>query len=217
MRHPIAHSGEHTTAAAHDAMADMGMGHGAMGRGAGMDSHAMARHMRNRFWLAFLFTLPVLLLSPVAGLRPLVTLPPSVSTEVVLFVLASGAILYPVWPFAMGAVQALRRGAADMAVLVMLSVVTGYVFSVGATFFYGGPQFYEAASMLLVFVLLGHWLEMRARVGATDAIRGLLDLAPPKATVVRNGQELEIPTAGVRVNDLIMVRPGARSRSTARS
>jgi Cu2+-exporting ATPase len=116
-----------------------------------------------------------------AGLNPLVTLPPSVNTDVVLFVLASGAILYPVWAFAVGAVQAMRRGAAEMFVLVMLSVVTGYVFSVSATFFYGGPQFYEAASMLLVFVLLGHWHEMRARVGATDAIRGLLDLAPPKA------------------------------------
>lgn len=127
-----------------------------------------------------------------------------------LFVLASGAILYPVWPFAVGAVHALRRGSANMAVLVMLSVVTGYVFSVGSTFFYGGPQFYEAASMLLVFVLLGHWFEMRARVGATDAIRRLLDLAPPKATVLRNGQDFEIPTAEVQVNDLIIVRPGGK-------
>jgi P-type Cu2+ transporter len=109
-----------------------------------------------------------------------------------------------------GAVHALRRGAANMAVLVMLSVVTGYIFSVGSTFFYGGPQFYEAASMLLVFVLLGHWLEMRARVGATDAIRGLLDLAPTKATVLQDEQELEIPTAEVQVNDLIVVRPGGK-------
>jgi Cu2+-exporting ATPase len=188
----------------------MGIGHGAMGHGTGMDSHAMARYMRNRFWIALIFTLPVLLLSPMAGLRPLVTLPSSVNTDVVLFILASGAILYPVWPFAMGAVQALRHGAANMSVLVMLSVVTGYVFSVGATFFYGGPQFYEAASMLLVFVLLGHWLEMRARVGATDAIRGLLDLAPPKATVLRNGEEVGVPTAEVAVNDLIIVRPGGK-------
>jgi P-type Cu2+ transporter len=210
MSHPIPHAGEHKTAADPNAMADMDMGHGAMGHGAGMDSHAMARHMRDRFWIALLFTLPVLLLSPMEGLSPLVALPQSVNTEVVLFVLASGAILYPVWPFAVGAVHALRRGAANMAVLVMLSVVTGYVFSVGSTFFYGGPQFYEAASMLLVFVLLGHWLEMRARVGATDAIRELLDLAPPKATVLRNGQELEIPTAEVRVNDLLIVRPGGK-------
>ena len=102
MRHPIQHSGEPKTPAAHDAMAhDMGMGHGA-----GMDPHAMSHDMRNRFWIAVLFTLPVLLLSPMAGLSPLVTLPPPVNTDVVLFVLASGAILYPVWPFAVGAVHA---------------------------------------------------------------------------------------------------------------
>jgi cation transport ATPase len=95
----------------------------------------------------------------------------------------------PCRPFAVAAVRALRKGVANMAVLVMLSVGTGYLFSVGSTFIYGGPQFYEAASMLLVFILLGHWLEMRARAGATDAIRGLLNLAPPKATVLRNGQE----------------------------
>ena len=60
-----------------------------------------------------------------------------------------------------------------MAVLVVLSVGTGYLFSVGSTFFFEGEQFYEAAAMLLVFILLGHWLEMRARAGASEAIRAL--------------------------------------------
>ena len=135
-------------------MAQIGVEHGTIEHRAGMHSHAMARDMRNRFLIALLFTVAVLLLSPMAGLRPLVALPPSVNTNLVVFVLASGAILYPVWPFAVGAMHALRRGAADMSVLIMLSVVTGYLFSMGATFFYGGPEFYEAASMLLVFVLL---------------------------------------------------------------
>ncbi len=204
---PAAHEaprGKAKVAPAHEAMAHE------MGHAGGMDAHAMARDMRNRFWVALVFALPVVLLSPMAGMRALITLPPSVDPDVVLFVLASGAILYPAWPFAVAAVRALRKGVANMAVLVMLSVGTGYLFSVGSTFIYGGPQFYEAASMLLVFILLGHWLEMRARAGATDAIRGLLDLAPPKATVLRNGQELEIQTAEVRVNDLIIVRPGGK-------
>jgi P-type Cu2+ transporter len=79
-----------------------------------------------------------------------------------------------------------------MAVLVILSVGTGYLLSVGATFFFEGEQFYEAAAVLLVFILLGHWLEMRARPGASEAIRALLDLARPMATVLRNGREFEI-------------------------
>jgi Cu2+-exporting ATPase len=72
----------------------------------------------------------------------------------------------------------------------------------------GGDTFYEAATVLAAFVLLGHWFEMRARGGANDAIRTLLDLAPPKATVVRDGETLELPTAEVVVGDLLLVRPG---------
>src|SRR6516165_1433091 len=125
-----------------------------------------------------------------------------------LFFLASAAILYPAWPFVIAAIRALRNGILNMAVLVLLSVGTGYVFSVGATFFFKGDQFYEASAVLLVFVLLGHWLEMRARAGASRAIRALLDLAPPMATVLRDGREVEIPTAEVLVGETVVVRPG---------
>ncbi|HEU4693443.1 MAG TPA: heavy metal translocating P-type ATPase [Vicinamibacterales bacterium] len=181
-----------------------------MGHGAGVDAHAMARDMRNRFFIALLFSVPVFLLSPMGAMGAAVELPPSWDLEVVLFGLASGAILYPAWPFAIASIRAIRRGIANMAVLVMLSVGTGYLFSVGSTFVYGGPQFYEAVSVLLVFILLGHWLEMRARAGATDAIRSLLDLAPPKATVIRDDREIEIPTAEVQAGELVIVRPGGK-------
>jgi P-type Cu2+ transporter len=127
-----------------------------------------------------------------------------------LFFLASAAILYPVWPFVVAAIRALRNGVLNMAVLVVLSVGTGYLFSVGATFFFEGEQFYEAAAVLMVFILLGHWLEIRARAGASEAIRALLDLAPPMATVVRDGREHEIPTAEVLVDDTVVIRPGNR-------
>ena len=64
--------------------------------------------------------------------------------------------------------------------------------------------------MLTAFVLLGHWFEMRARGGANDAIRTLLDLAPPKAVVLRDGEPVEVPTAEVVVGDLLLIRPGAK-------
>jgi Cu2+-exporting ATPase len=95
-----------------------------------------------------------------------------------------------------------------MAVLVVLSVGTGYVFSVGSTFFFPGVQFYEAVAVLLVFILLGHWLEMRARAGASAAIRALLDLAPPMATVIRDGQDVEVPTSEVLEGEIVLIRPG---------
>jgi len=64
--------------------------------------------------------------------------------------------------------------------------------------------------VLLVFILLGHWLEMRARAGANDAIRALLDLAPAMANVVRDGKEVQVPTAEVLAGDIVVVRPGER-------
>lgn len=179
-----------------------------MGHGAGMDMQAMARDMRNRFLIALGFTIPIFFLSPM-GMDSIKISPPfGLRLDLVLFVLASGAILYPVWPFVVAAYRALRNGVANMAVLVVLSVGTGYLFSVGSTFIYGGDQFYEAAALLLVFILLGHWLEMRARAGASEAIRALMDLAPPKATVLRDGKELEVPTADITSGETVVIRPG---------
>ena len=62
--------------------------------------------------------------------------------------------------------------------------------------------------MLLVFILLGHWLEMRARAGASSAIKSLMNLTPTKASVLRGGTEIEIATADVVVGDIVVIRPG---------
>ena len=179
-----------------------------MGHGTGMDMQAMVRDMRNRFWISLIFSIPIFIYSPMGMGVPAPTPPFGMDLKLFLFILASAAILYPVWPFVVAAVRALRNGILNMAVLVLLSVGTGYLFSVGATFFFKAEQFYEASAMLLVFILLGHWLEMRARAGASEAINALLNLAPPMAVVWRNGQEVEISTAEVLVGDTVVIRPG---------
>ncbi|MBX9776509.1 MAG: heavy metal translocating P-type ATPase [Xanthobacteraceae bacterium] len=179
-----------------------------MGHGAGMDMQAMVRDMRNRFWISLIFTVPIFIYSPMGNMFTPPAPPFGLELDLWLFFFATAAILYPSWPFVVAAVRALRNGILNMAVLVLLSVGTGYLFSIGATFFFKGEQFYEASAVLLVFILLGHWLEMRARAGASEAIRALLDLAPPMATVLRDGREVEIPTAEVLVNDTVVIRPG---------
>jgi P-type Cu2+ transporter len=95
-------------------------------------------------------------------------------------------------------------------VLVAVAIGAGWLYSVGITLTGGGEVFYEAASVLAAFVLLGHWFEMRARGGANDAIRALLDLAPPMAVVLRDGETVEVPTAEVAAGDLLLVRPGSK-------
>ena len=181
-----------------------------MGHGAGMDAHAMARDMRRRFWISLAFAIPVFIWSPMGSMFLPPAAPFGLRTDLWLFVLATLAIVWPGWPFWTAAVRALRNGVLNMAVLVLLSVGTGYVFSIGSTFVWGGPQFFEAAAVLLVFILLGHWLEMRARAGASDAIRSLMRLSPPKAIVRRNGVDSEVATADVLVGDLVVMKPGGK-------
>ena len=191
--------------------AGMHMSHGItheMGHGAGMDMQAMVRDMRNRFWISLVFTVPIFIYSPMGHMFTPPAPPFGMSLNLLLFFLASAAILYPGWPFVVAAIRALRSGILNMAVLVLLSVGTGYLFSVGTTFFFKGDQFHEASAVLLVFVLLGHWLEMRARAGASTSIRALLNLAPPMATMLRDGREVEIPTAEVLVGETLVIRPG---------
>ncbi len=179
-----------------------------MGHGSGMDMADMVRDMRNRFWIALVFTIPIFIYSPMGGMFTPPAPPFGLDLDLWLFFLGSIAIVYPSWPFFTAAWRALRNGILNMAVLVVLSVGTGYVFSVGSTFFFPGVQFYEAVAVLLVFILLGHWLEMRARAGASAAIRALLDLAPPMATVLRDGREVEIPTSEVQAGETVVIRPG---------
>ena len=197
--HPAEH-GEHT--GAKDEMAHE------MGHGGSMDMQAMVRDMRNRFWVCLIFSLPIFIYSPMGGMFEPPVPPFGLRLDLWLLLLASIAVLWPSWPFFVAAWRALKNGVLNMAVLVVLSVGTGYLFSVGSTLFFPGVQFFEAVAVLLVFILLGHWLEMRARAGASDAIRSLMDLAPPKATVLRDGQEREVPTAEVLKDDIVVIRPG---------
>jgi Cu2+-exporting ATPase len=179
-----------------------------MGHSPGMSMQDMANDMRNRFLVALLFSIPVFLYSPMGEMFGDFATPFGMDRNLFLFIAATGAIAYPGWPFFVAGFRAARNKVANMATLVVLSVGTGYVFSLGATFFYEGEVFYEAASVLLVFILLGHWLEMRARAGASDAIRALMNLAPPMATVLRNNVETKVPTSEVLVGETVVIKPG---------
>jgi Cu2+-exporting ATPase len=178
----------------------------------GMSMDAMVADMRNRFFVAALFSIPILLWSPIGRdvLGFDVAAPFGLRDDVWSFLLSLPVIFYSAEIFFVGAFRALRARTLDMMVLVAVAVGAGWIYSVGVTVSGGGEVFYEAATVLTAFVLLGHWFEMRARGGANDAIRALLDLAPPMALVLREGETVEVPTAEVAVGDLLLVRPGAK-------
>jgi P-type Cu2+ transporter len=185
------------------------MGHGGH---AGMSMDQMVRDMRNRFLVALVLSIPIMLWSPMGRdmFGFMVPAPFGLRDDVFTLLLSLPVVFYSAWIFFDGAWRALRARTLDMMVLVAVAVGAGWLYSVGVTLTGGGEVFYEAASVLTAFVLLGHWFEMRARGGANDAIRTLLELAPPMAVVLRDGEPVEIPTAEVAVGDLLLIRPGAK-------
>lgn len=209
---PVGH--QHMAHGGHDvggsASSQDAMGHGGHHGGGSMDD--MVRDMRNRFVVALLLSIPIVLWSPIG--RELLGFsagtPFGLRDDVFSLLLSLPVIFYSAWIFFDGAFRALRARTLDMMVLVAIGVGTGWLYSLWITLTGGGEVFYEAATVLTTFVLLGHWVEMRARGGANDAVRTLLELAPDRAVVLRDGDEIEVPTADVVVGDVLLVRPGAK-------
>jgi len=200
--------------AAHPHEAAMRSSEEAMGHGAhaGMSMDAMVADMRNRFLVAAILSVPILLWSSIGRnvLHFTVPAPFGLRDDLFQLVLSLPVIFYSATIFFSGAVRALRARTLDMMVLVAVAIGAGWTYSVVVSLTGGGDVFYEASSVLATFVLLGHWFEMRARGGANDAIRKLLSLAPPMALVIRGSESVEIPTSEVKVGDLLLIRPGAR-------
>ena len=110
----------------------------------------------------------------------------------------------------------LRHRSASMNTLVSVGTNAAYFFSVAVTLWphafmaAGAMPYYEASALLMTFLVLGRWLEARARGGTSDAIRRLLALQPKTARVLRGGEEQDLPVGQVVVGDLLRVRPGER-------
>jgi len=189
------------------------------------DSDAVAdaaARLRTRLIVAVVLSVPVLLVSMIPPLQ-------FPGWQWVSFALATPVVWWCGWTFHRGAVQALRHGGFSMDSLVSLGSAVAWTWSAVAVLFLGAGEigmtmhmsltpsgdsgaevYFEVAAGIIALVLLGRWLEARARRTAGSAIRALLALAPDRATVLRDGTEVEVPVAQVAVGDLVVVRPGDR-------
>ena len=95
-----------------------------------------------------------------------------------------------------------------MAVLIAVGISAAYFASIALTITGSSDSYYEAAALLITFVLFGHWMEMKSRRGTTDALQALFDLVPPQARVIRDGKEILVPTSEVRIGDTLTLKPG---------
>ncbi|ALV63429.1 Copper-transporting P-type ATPase, probably, exporting, copB [Thermococcus sp. 2319x1] len=128
------------------------------------------------------------------------------------FLLATIAILYAGRGIFEKAYSSLRHKTLNMEVMYSLGIGSAYLTSVLATFgiIPEGFNFYEASVLLMAFLLLGRFLEARAKGRTNEAIKKLMGLQAKKATVVRDGKEIEVPISEVKVGDVVIVKPGER-------
>ena len=111
--------------------------------------------------------------------------------------------------------KALRAGTGNMDLLVALGTSAAYTYSVygvvtNAVTGTPAPLYFEAAAVVIALVIVGKWLEARAKRSTTAAIRALMSLRPERARVEEDGREVEVPVAAVAVGDIVVVRPGER-------
>lgn len=175
--------------------------------------------LRRKFGVAAVFTLPIAIVS-MFDLFPVHDYP---VRNWILLALSLPVVFWSGSEFLRGAWLALKRGYADMNSLVAMGVVSAFVFSVAATarpewFAAGGASgmhggvhvYFESAAVIVTLVLLGRFLEAKARGKASDAIRKLMELQPRTARVMRAGVETEIPIENILKGDVVIVRPGEK-------
>jgi Cu+-exporting ATPase len=165
-----------------------------------LGSDLKEKRRRTDFIFSLALAIPITIIS-----MAMVHLP---NRELLLFVLTTPVLLVGGKSFYVGAYKSLRRGYSDMNVLVALGVSAAYIFSAVNTFFSHGDVYYEVAALLITFVLLGRYLEEKAKARASSAIRKLMELRPKTARVLRDGREQEVSTDDVVVGDLVTVKPG---------
>ncbi|MGZ4108827.1 MAG: heavy metal translocating P-type ATPase [Actinomycetota bacterium] len=125
------------------------------------------------------------------------------------FALATPVQFYAGWPFLRAAAVRARSRSANMDTLIAVGTLSAYVYSVWALF-RGEELYFDSSAVIIAFLLLGRWLEARARGRAGQAIKRLLELGAREARVLRNGKELRVPVDAVKPGWILKVLPGEK-------
>jgi P-type Cu+ transporter len=179
------------------------------------------RDMTRRLWVAAVLALPVFLLAMAQMVPSFAVAGNSALARWVQFLLSTPVVWWAGWPFFVRGARSLRTGRWNMFTLISLGVGAAWIYSAAAFFFPGNfpmamryhgavEVYFEAAAVIVVLVLLGQVLELRARAQTSSSIKALLNLAPATAILVTAQGDREAPLAEVRAGDHLRVRPGGK-------
>jgi Cu2+-exporting ATPase len=180
-------------------------GHGAHG---GHGDHAA--QFRDRFWWSLALTVPVVVYSEMVQEWLGFTPPQFPGSAWVAPVLGTVVFLYGGRPFLEGGLAELRSRQPGMMLLISLAILVAFGASVATLFGVFDLEFWWELSLLIVIMLLGHWLEMRALGQASGALDALAALLPDEADLVTPSGTRTVPIAELAMGDVVLVRPGGR-------
>src|SRR5215217_505615 len=193
---------EHRQHAERDEHGGHGTGHGGHG------DHAA--QFRDRFWLSLALTVPVVVYFEMVQEWLGFTPPQFPGSRWVAPVLGTVVFVYGGWPFLEGGLAELGSRRPGMMLLISLAILVAFGASVATVFGVFDLEFWWELSLLIVVMLLGHWLEMRALGQASSALDALAALLPDEADLVTPDGTRPVPVRDLAVGDLVLVRPGGR-------
>lgn len=177
----------------------------------GHDHHAhMVTDFRNKFFIILIFTIPIVLLSPMIqnfiGVDWQFT-----GDSYIVAALATFVYFYGGWPFIKGAYDELKNKEPGMMTLIAMAISVAYFYSMAVVFGFNGEEMFWELATLVLIMLLGHWIEMRAINNASKALESLASLMPDTANrITENGETEEVQIDDIKVGDLLLVKPGEK-------
>jgi len=171
--------------------------------------HKMLEDFKKRFKISLLITVPILLLSPMIQSFFGFTLE-FTGSKYILFALSTIIFFYGGWPFLTGLKDELSDKQPGMMTLIALAISVAYFYSSAVVFGLEGRFFFWELTTLIVIMLLGHWIEMRSVMGASQALEELAKLMPDQAHKIVNGEVEEIKIKELEKGDKVLVKPGEK-------
>ena len=171
----------------------------------------MIKDFRRRFWISLIFTLPILLLSPMV--QELLGFEFSLSEmadKYILFGLSTIVFFYGGWPFLKGLVDELKEKQPGMMTLIAVAITVAWGYSTATTFGLEGSSFFWELATLVDIMLLGHWIEMKSVLGASRSLQELVKLMPSEAHLLKNGKTVDVKVDELNEGDKVVVRPGEK-------
>ncbi|MBR7794696.1 cadmium-translocating P-type ATPase [Virgibacillus salarius] len=174
------------------------------------DHGDMVNDFKKRFFISLIITIPILVLSPmIQGFIGVNWRFPS--DQYILFALATVIFFYGGWPFITGGIRELKDRNPGMMMLIGLAILVAYGYSSLTVFGWEGKDFFWELATLIDIMLLGHWVEMRSVMGASNALEQLVKLMPNEAHKLDENDEIEdVPLSELASRDRVLVKPGEK-------